>query len=228
MLYEVITSYDVGAHLNIVLVSVPEGEDKIEKYPVMFRAADLVLITKTDLLPYFDFSVDRAKAAARKLVITSYSIHYTKLYDDALLVTLRGVYYTKTPYGTQKVPKNEAKMVLKSWQSFESVKRINSDEGMAPLGVGLELSLTGALSTLHVGDKLRLLVTVDGQPKADVAVAYGERVIGASDAEGHINVKIREPGLQHVRASYTVAGDGTLCDSIVHATELNLESYNFV
>lgn len=142
---------------------------------------------------------------------------------DALLVTLRGVYYTKTPYGTQKVPKNEAKMVLKSWQSFESVKRINSDEGMAPLGVGLELSLTGALSTLHVGDKLRLLVTVDGVPKADVAVAYGERVIGASDAEGHINVKIREAGLQHVRASYTVAGDGTLCDSIVHATELNLE-----
>ena len=60
-------SYDVGSHLNIVLVSVPEGEDKIEKYPVMFRAADLVLITKTDLLPHFDFSVDNAKAAARKL-----------------------------------------------------------------------------------------------------------------------------------------------------------------
>lgn len=60
-------SYDVGAHLNIVLVSVPEGEDKIEKYPVMFRKADLVLITKIDLVPYFDFDVDRAKEAARAL-----------------------------------------------------------------------------------------------------------------------------------------------------------------
>ncbi len=60
-------SYDVGSHLNVVLVSVPEGEDKIEKYPVMFRAADLVLITKTDLLPHFDFSLENAKAAARKL-----------------------------------------------------------------------------------------------------------------------------------------------------------------
>ncbi|WP_456485470.1 hydrogenase nickel incorporation protein HypB [Hydrogenimonas sp.] len=60
-------SYDVGAHLNVVLVSVPEGEDKIEKYPVMFRQADLVLITKTDLLPYFDFSVENAKQAARKI-----------------------------------------------------------------------------------------------------------------------------------------------------------------
>ncbi len=60
-------SYDVGSHLNVVLVSVPEGDDKIEKYPVMFRKADLILITKTDLLPYFDFDVESAKAAARKL-----------------------------------------------------------------------------------------------------------------------------------------------------------------
>ena len=60
-------SYDVGSHLNVVLVSVPEGDDKIEKYPVMFRKADLILITKTDLLPYFDFDLESAKAAARKL-----------------------------------------------------------------------------------------------------------------------------------------------------------------
>ena len=60
-------SYDVGAHLNIVLVSVPEGSDKIEKYPVMFRQADLVLITKTDLLPYFDYDVAHEKSEARRL-----------------------------------------------------------------------------------------------------------------------------------------------------------------
>lgn len=60
-------SYDVGTHKNIVLLSVPEGDDKIEKYPVMFRRADLVLITKCDLLPYFDFSVDEAKAQLKKL-----------------------------------------------------------------------------------------------------------------------------------------------------------------
>jgi hydrogenase nickel incorporation protein HypB len=60
-------SYDVGAHLNIVLVSIPEGGDKVEKYPVMFRQADLVLITKTDLLPYFDFDVEHEKAQARKI-----------------------------------------------------------------------------------------------------------------------------------------------------------------
>lgn len=60
-------SYDVGTHLNIVLVSVPEGNDKIAKYPVMFRKADLVLITKTDLLPYIEFDVEAEKKEARKL-----------------------------------------------------------------------------------------------------------------------------------------------------------------
>jgi hydrogenase nickel incorporation protein HypB len=60
-------SYDVGSHLNIVLVSIPEGEDKIAKYPVMFRAADLILITKTDLLPYFTYDIEREKAEARKI-----------------------------------------------------------------------------------------------------------------------------------------------------------------
>ena len=60
-------SYDVGTHMNVVLVSVPEGDDKIEKYPVMFRKADLVLITKADLLPHFDFDVEEAKAQVKRL-----------------------------------------------------------------------------------------------------------------------------------------------------------------
>lgn len=60
-------SYDVGSHLNIVLVSIPEGEDKIAKYPVMFRTADLILITKTDLLPYFSYDIEREKSEARKI-----------------------------------------------------------------------------------------------------------------------------------------------------------------
>ena len=60
-------SYDVGTHLNIVLVSIPEGSDKIAKYPVMFRQADLILITKTDLLPYFDYDLEGEKAQARRI-----------------------------------------------------------------------------------------------------------------------------------------------------------------
>jgi len=47
-------SFDLGHHLNITLLSTPEGDDKPAKYPVIFRAADLVLLTKTDLLPVLD------------------------------------------------------------------------------------------------------------------------------------------------------------------------------
>lgn len=60
-------SYDVGTHKNIVLISVPEGDDKVEKYPVMFRRADLVLITKCDLLPHFDFDPKEVRQQMAKL-----------------------------------------------------------------------------------------------------------------------------------------------------------------
>jgi hydrogenase nickel incorporation protein HypB len=50
--------YDLGQAENVVVLSVTEGEDKPLKYPVMFRKADLVLITKTDLLPYLPFHMD--------------------------------------------------------------------------------------------------------------------------------------------------------------------------
>jgi len=50
--------YDLGQAVNVVALSVTEGEDKPLKYPVMFRKADLVLLTKVDLLPHLDFRVD--------------------------------------------------------------------------------------------------------------------------------------------------------------------------
>lgn len=61
-------SFDLGQHKNVVLLSTTEGDDKPAKYPVMFRAADLMLITKTDLLPLLeDFDPERAKDYLQKL-----------------------------------------------------------------------------------------------------------------------------------------------------------------
>jgi hydrogenase nickel incorporation protein HypB len=61
-------SFDLGQHRNITLLSVTEGDDKPAKYPVMFRAADLVLLTKTDLLPVLDdFNPARAEASLRQV-----------------------------------------------------------------------------------------------------------------------------------------------------------------
>lgn len=54
------SGYDLGQHHKIAVLSVPEGNDKIPKYPVMFRRTELVLLNKIDLLPYLDFDVTRA------------------------------------------------------------------------------------------------------------------------------------------------------------------------
>lgn len=54
-------SYDLGANMNIVLLSVPEGDDKVLKYPSMFLCADLVLITKSEMKDYFGFRVQQVK-----------------------------------------------------------------------------------------------------------------------------------------------------------------------
>ena len=61
-------SFDLGQHFNVALLSTPEGDDKPAKYPVMFRAADLVLITKSDLLSVLDdFDPAAATASVRGL-----------------------------------------------------------------------------------------------------------------------------------------------------------------
>jgi hydrogenase nickel incorporation protein HypB len=61
-------SFDLGHHRNVILLSVTEGDDKPAKYPVMFRASDLLLITKTDLLPFLDdFDPQKAENHLRQL-----------------------------------------------------------------------------------------------------------------------------------------------------------------
>ena len=60
-------AFDLGEAHKVVILSVTEGEDKPLKYPDMFHAADLLLINKTDLLPYVDFDVDAAIDYARRV-----------------------------------------------------------------------------------------------------------------------------------------------------------------
>jgi len=53
------TSFKLGAHFRVVVASVPEGDDKPEKYPVAFREADAIILNKADLLPHIPFDADR-------------------------------------------------------------------------------------------------------------------------------------------------------------------------
>jgi hydrogenase nickel incorporation protein HypB len=59
--------FDLGEHAKVAVLSVTEGEDKPLKYPHMFRAAELMILNKIDLLPYVQFDVERAIAHAREV-----------------------------------------------------------------------------------------------------------------------------------------------------------------
>ena len=65
-------SFDLGQHINVALLSTPEGHDKPAKYPVMFRGAELVVISKADLLPVLeDFDPAYAAECLRQLASTA-------------------------------------------------------------------------------------------------------------------------------------------------------------
>jgi hydrogenase nickel incorporation protein HypB len=60
-------SFDLGEHHKVAVLSVTEGEDKPLKYPHMFRAADIMLLNKIDLLPYVEFDTERCLGMARRV-----------------------------------------------------------------------------------------------------------------------------------------------------------------
>ncbi len=59
--------FDLGEHLRVVLISVPEGDDKPAKYPKAFMTSRWLVLTKMDLLPYFEFSPEKVIEEARRL-----------------------------------------------------------------------------------------------------------------------------------------------------------------
>ena len=58
--------FDTGAHLNLMILSVPEGHDKPLKYPLIFQRCGAMIVNKTDVLPYFDFDLDKVTEFARQ------------------------------------------------------------------------------------------------------------------------------------------------------------------
>ena len=57
--------FDIGENFRLTVLSIPEGDDKVAKYPLMFTDTDCLALTKCDMLPYFDFDVERVTADYR-------------------------------------------------------------------------------------------------------------------------------------------------------------------
>mgnify|MGYP002626766922 CR=1 FL=1 len=59
--------FNIGEHLRVALLSIPEGDDKVEKYPLMFQTTDALILNKYDMLPYFDFDEGRVRENAKEI-----------------------------------------------------------------------------------------------------------------------------------------------------------------
>ena len=57
--------FNIGEDLRVSILSIPEGDDKVQKYPLMFSTTDALVLNKYDMLPYFDFDVERVEADER-------------------------------------------------------------------------------------------------------------------------------------------------------------------
>lgn len=76
--------YKLGTCRNVVVLSVTEGEDKPPKYPLIFRNSDLLLINKTDLLPYLDFDMKKLEKSVREIKVDMEIFHLSAKSGEGL------------------------------------------------------------------------------------------------------------------------------------------------
>ncbi len=140
------------------------------------------------------------------------------------VLTSTGI-WTKTPYGTKNLPRRETEMPIASWRSFESVKRVDrwSDALAKPLTDGLELVPQADPLRLGEGDKLRLVVTLRGNPVEGAIVSVDDKPRGTTGSDGKINVRLRRRGFQAIQASLREPSEEVDIDEVVHTTHLNFE-----
>jgi hydrogenase nickel incorporation protein HypB len=77
-------NFQLGTHINVLVASVPEGDDKPYKYPTMYRGVDVLILNKVDLLPYIPFDVERFKHGVRVLSPNLKTFEVSGLHGDGM------------------------------------------------------------------------------------------------------------------------------------------------
>lgn len=140
-------------------------------------------------------------------------------------VLLSSGFWTKTLEGSMNLPKNQINNPLKSWQSFESIKRVKiwNEAFLKPMTQTLELLPLQNPLSLNLNDKVSLKLVNNGQPVKNAIVLYNGQPRGQTDEEGKINIRLKEKGLQLIQATYRQPSDGIQSDEIVHTTHFLFE-----
>ncbi len=134
-------------------------------------------------------------------------------------------YWSKTPYDSKNLPKHKVDRVIDSWFSAQGVKRIDRwDTGLAqPLTHELELVPLDNPLLHKPGDKLQLRAWYQDKPAAGVTVAYFGKPRGVTDADGNIDIRLRNPGFQLIQASIELPRSDGKADKTVYASTLQFD-----
>ncbi len=143
----------------------------------------------------------------------------------ALFVQTSSGYWSQTLTGSINKPRDDVSGVLRSWLSEEGVKRIMqwTAKLATPMGGDFELVPSSDPLGLEPGEKIRLLATWRGTPKAGVTVAYDGSPRGLTGSDGRINVRLRHGGTQIISASFEEPLDDPRADKIVRTTILQFQ-----
>lgn len=143
----------------------------------------------------------------------------------AFVVQASSGYWSQSLTGTVNKPKSEVFGALRGWLSEESVKQIDawSPRLLVAITSGLELVPLENPLTRRVDDKLHLLASWEGKPKAGVTVAYDGEPRGVTGADGRVNIRLRRGGVQVIAASFEEPLKDPKADRIVRGTILQFQ-----
>lgn len=144
---------------------------------------------------------------------------------DAVSVFYHGGFYSLTPDGEVNLPRDQARDVVKAWESRQYAKWIDvaSPAASRPFGDDLEIVPGGDLSTRKVGDKVTLKVLSQGKPVAGAIVALDHKPLGETDSAGEIRLRLSTPGIESVSASVRRPVKSPQADAVVLEASLTFE-----
>lgn len=199
---------------------------------VLYRGHYLLKHEGEAIVPYDPTIIQHAYCAAPNGVV--HALHPPFPYPTriagpctAVTIEMDTGYWSETWTTTHNQPKDQIPDAVVSWQAFESTKMLNAwtDAPLSqPLSNGLEILFEKNPFDVEEGQKLRLLVMLEGKPREDVTVAYDGKPRGVTGPDGRINIRVRHGGLQVLSGSLKEPPlDPKKADKLIRATTLFFE-----
>lgn len=204
-----------------------EGSDYI-----LYRGHYLIKHEGEAIVPYDPAIIQHAYCAAPNGSVQALHPPYpypTRIAGPCTAVTVEmdTGYWSETWTTTHNQPKDQIADAVVSWQALESTKMLNAwtDTPLPqPLSNGLEILFEKNPFDVQEGQKLRLLVMLEGNPREGVTVAYDGKPRGVTGRDGRINIRLRHGGLQVLTGSLKEPPlDPKKADKLIRATTLFFE-----